>query len=422
MKITMDREHLVYSPPVNTQTSKWGVYAIPKMWRDTGGELVVRFNGEADSGICEQCVPNLYFVSQDDGETWKRIDDGESRYDIKYLTGINPPFVKRKNGELIGVRYKEGLAPIVNVPFQKEFRVPCGASIVRVYRYGDLPKECLGLELLRKTGEMQTVEEITLDFPEREIMVNAKGSAAGDGIFIDIPEYVQSNIFSSPYFTGITELADGTLAAVAHGQTPSVSDRPCEDAYLVVSEDGGKTWRKRSLIASAPELPFGCCGDGGEMSLTQTTNGNLLCAMRTDMSIEGYPCETLLCRSSDNGYTWTKPEKVADSSVTPHVVALADGIVLLIYGRPGVHFKISEDNGVSWSSSYPIIGKTLSEELAAGKSYMAAKYFDTSSYSNTFVEKLSDNSVLVLYNNLKYDDGDGLCHKAAFVRKITAER
>lgn len=119
---------------------------------------------------------------------------------------------------------------------------------------------------------------------------------------------------------------------------------------------------------------------------------------------------------------WTKPEKVADSSVTPHVAAPADEIVLLIYGRPGVHFKISEDNGVSWSSSYPIIGKTLAEELASGKSYMAAKYFDTSSYSNTFVEKLSENSVLVLYNNLKYDDGDGLRHKAAFVRKITVER
>lgn len=111
------------------------------------------------------------------------------------------------------MRYKDGLAPIVNVPFQKEYRVPCGASIVRIYRYGDLPKECLGLELLRKKGATQTLEEITLDFPEREIMVNAKGSAAGDGTFIDIPEYVQSNIFSSPYFTGITELADGTLAA-----------------------------------------------------------------------------------------------------------------------------------------------------------------------------------------------------------------
>lgn len=278
MKITIDREHLVYSPPVNTQTSKWGVYAIPKMWRDTGGELVVRFNGEADSGICEQCVPNLYFVSQDDGETWKRVDDGESLYDIKYLTGINPPFVKRKNGELIGVRYKEGLAPIVNVPLQKEFRVPCGASIVRVYRYGDLPKECLGLELLRKTGEMQTVEEITLDFPEREIMVNAKGSAAGDGTFIDIPEYVQSNIFSSPYFTGITELADGTLAAVAHGQTPSVSDRQCEDAYLVVSEDGGKTWRKRSLIASAPKCRSAAAATAVKCRLRKQQTG--ICSVR----------------------------------------------------------------------------------------------------------------------------------------------
>ena len=108
--------------------------------------------------------------------------------------------------------------------------------------------------------------------------------------------------------------------------------------------------------------------------------------------------------------------------MTPHVVSLADGIVLLIYGRPGVHFKISEDNGKTWSSSYPIIGKTLSEELYEGKSYMDAKYFDTTSYSNTFVEKLSDHSLLVLFNNLQYDDGDGKKHKAAFVQKITVTK
>lgn len=171
-----------------------------------------------------------------------------------------------------------------------------------------------------------------------------------------------------------------------------------------------------------PFLPFGCCGDGGEMSLTQASNGNLICALRTDMSIEGYPSDTLVCISHDNGYTWTSPKRVADSSVTPHVIALQDGIVLLIYGRPGVHFKISEDNGETWSGSYPIIGKTLSEEFFDGKSYMDAKYFDTCSYSNTFVEKLSENSVLVLYNNMKYDDGDGKKHKAAFVQKITVEK
>ena len=130
----------------------------------------------------------------------------------------------------------------------------------------------------------------------------------------------------------------------------------------------------------------------------------------------------IVIESPYNGYTWTKPRKVADSSVTPHVVALKDGIVILIYGRPGVHFEISEDNGETWSGSYPIIGKTLAEELADGKSYMDAKYFDACSYSNTFVEKLSESSVLVLYNNVKYDDGDGKHHKAAFVRKITIEK
>ena len=51
-----------------------------------------------------------------------------------------------------------------------------------------------------------------------------------------------------------------------------------------------------------------------------------------------------------------------------------------------------------------------------------SKYFDTISYSNTFVEKTGENSFLVLYNNLKYDDGDGQYHKAAFVKEITFEK
>lgn len=422
MKVVLEDARLVFSPPVNQETEKWGVYAIPKLWRDIGGELVVRFNGEADSGVCEQCVPNLYFISEDEGESWKQIENGDERYDIRYLTGINPPFLRLKNGDLIGVRPKDNRQPVSGLRPAAEYEIPCGSSITRVYRYGDLPEECIGLELFRKRGEVETIEEIKMDFPEREIMVTAKGRSSDGGAWIDLPEYVQSNLFSSPYFTGMVELSDGCLAAVAHGQTPSVSDRQCEDAYLVVSEDGGKTWRMRSVIASAPEMPFGCCGDGGEMSLAESTNGNLICAMRTDMSIEGYPADTLVCLSEDGGYTWTKPKKAADSSVTPHVVSLADGIVLLIYGRPGVHFKISEDNGKTWSSSYPIIGKTLSEELYEGKSYMDAKYFDTTSYSNTFVEKLSDHSILVLFNNLQYDDGDGKKHKAAFVQKITVTK
>lgn len=422
MEIGIGKPILVYSPPVNEETKKWGVYCIPRLWRDISGKLIVRFNGEADSGICEQCAPDLYFISEDEGESWKPLKEETERYDLRYLTGINPPFVRLRNGDLIGIRPKAARSPVSGIRHLKEYENPCGSSIIRVYRYGELPQDSVGLELFRKHKETETLEAALMDFPEREVMITAKGRSSDGSEWIEIPEYVQSNLFVSPYLTGITELSGGSLAAVAHGQTPSVSDRQCEDAYLVVSEDGGKSWRLRSVIASAPEMPFGCCGDGGEISLTMTSDGSLICAMRTDMSIEGYPSDTLICRSEDQGYSWTKPQRAADSSVTPHVISLSDGIVLLIYGRPGVHFKISEDNGKTWSGSYPIIGKTLSEELYEGKSYMDAKYFDTISYSNTFVEKLSDHSVLVLYNDLQYDEGDGQKHKAAFVRKITIKK
>lgn len=40
------------------------------------------------------------------------------------------------------------------------------------------------------------------------------------------------------------------------------------------------------------------------------------------------------------------------------------------------------------------------------------------SYSNTFVEILNDNSLLVVYNDMKYDPGDGKNHKATLVAEI----
>ena len=51
-----------------------------------------------------------------------------------------------------------------------------------------------------------------------------------------------------------------------------------------------------------------------------------------------------------------------------------------------------------------------------------SKYFDTSSYSNTFVEKISGDTVAVVYNDMKHVDTDGKNHKAGFVGLITVKR
>ena len=101
MKILIDNPTLVYSPPVNEDTQKWGVYAIPKMWRNHTGELVIRFNGEQDTSMTQQIVPNLYFVSHDDGETWEQLENGETRVVLNFPPALAPvkaavlPLVKK---------------------------------------------------------------------------------------------------------------------------------------------------------------------------------------------------------------------------------------------------------------------------------------------------------------------------------------
>ena len=114
------------------------------------------------------------------------------------------------------------------------------------------------------------------------------------------------------------------------------------------------------------------------------------------------------------------PILVYDSSVPPHIISISDAL-LLIYGRHGVHIKYSVDRGESFSEPYSIIGKTLDEERSAGRSDYESKYKAPHSYCNTFWERISENEIIVLYNDLHYPDKNGAATKAAFVRKIKIE-
>lgn len=426
MKLKLGEDILVFAPEMNELVSRWGVYAIPRMWRAANGELVIRVNGEADSADTNTMfvLNNLYFVSLDNGETWRLEENGEEIYDISVLVGIDSPYLTLENGEKCFLKSKQDCKPIKNVKWKKEIYHPCGEAIVHSYKYGDIPNECKGF-YFGKIDKFSNIslEEINFDFPERELLVNFKAESNGE--FVDIDEYVQPFIFKIPYMSSLNRLSNGTLVALSTGQNPNVNDRFCTEVYLVESTDNGKTWRKKATIATDIDtLPYGFGGDGGEVSLTVDSQDNLYCVMRMDLSIHPDFDKTkcwgcMFSASFDKGETWSEPKEIADSSITPHIVTLKDDVLLVVYGRPGVHCKVSFDKGNTWSDSYSIIGKTLTEERNGGKSDAESKYFDTSSYSNTFVEKISDSEVLVCYNNLKYPDKNGVNTKAVFVKKIS---
>lgn len=426
MKVIVEEPKLVYAPVVNDDIRKWGVYAIPRMWRVPTGELVIRFNGEEDSTDIEnkQKVPNLFFVSYDDGETWHHDKDGEKKYSVSVISNVGRPYAKLKDGSLIALMSKENCLPIENTPFFAEFPIPQGETMVRVYNYSDISENSKGFYILRynSCGEKTDKYESILDFPERKTLVNAYARTE-NGKYKKIPEYMQSYIWDSPYVWGITELDDGVLIGITSGQNPELSYRYCGNLYLVESTDNGKIWKKRGIIADGREMQYGYGGDGFESTLTVAKNGDILCAMRMDLSIdpdvEKPVCDTMVAISHDKGYSWDTPFSVSDSSVTPQIFTLKNGIIILVYGRPGVHFKYSSDNGKTWSKSYSIIGKTFEEERKTGRSDADIKYFDTTSYSNVFLEEISDDTVIVCYNDMKYPDINGVNTKACFVRKIT---
>ena len=422
MKLKLVKHILIHSPEVNENTKKWGVYCIPRMWRDINGKLVVRFNGEEDTSFLDTInrAPNLFFTSDDNGETWEADPNGAEKYDIRILSGWDAPFLKCSDGKIRAIRALTDKKAIKDVPLIKKFPNPTHGLGMGVYRQGDLSNEFFGCELLTYENENAepTVTPININFPEREIIVDTTANNGEAEVPID--SYVKPHIFAMPYVNSIFELEEGILGGLAYGQCPKVSEHFCLEAYLLESRDGGENWQMRSVITpEAEKYPYGLVGDGGEMSITRAANGDLLCVTRTDLSCDhqaqGISCGMKLFVSKDNGYTWSNQREIADSSVTPHIKTLKNGMLIAGYGRPGVHIIYSLDNGETWSEPISIIGRTLSEEMAAGSDYMTCKYWDTPSYSNLFMEVLEDDTVLVLYNNQKYKDSDGLNHKAAFI-------
>ena len=105
--------------------------------------------------------------------------------------------------------------------------------------------------------------------------------------------------------------------------------------------------------------------------------------------------------------------------MTPHLITLKNGVLVFLYGRPGIHMKFSTDSGHTWSEPVTLIGKTLKEHRARGDGYMDYKFWDMDTYANTFVSVVDEETFAVCYTDVKYQTGDGLDHKATLVRRIT---
>jgi hypothetical protein len=427
MKITLSDPVIVaVSPPQYGEDPAgrwWGFFQFPDLWRGNDGALYLAVNVGADS-MAGRHEPTQFFASRDGGVSWqpvayeatdrtreiialptgRQVAFGQERY-LYHLAALSPD-AGRTSPDAGAL----GVSPVAG-PLRDSYKV----NEYLIYRFGDLPEAHRRFPLAIRASADDAWEETSgvLDFLDLRLRVLTRAmwwDAAGREEWKEFQPRLKA-----PTPREVTALPDGTLLWALDSQHPD-SDRIYYRVTCLASHDAGCTWKARGTIADARDTS---CGYGlGEQSLACLPNGDLLCVMRTKASNEAGDTHYLAAaRSSDQGRTWRMLPPLAEFSVTPHLFTLANGMVAVVYGRPGVHMKASADSGRTWSEAAAVVGPSEQELLAQPLEKWWAIRHDFSC-ANTSVVVTGPDRFVVAYSDFRHINAAGQRCKAICVREV----
>ncbi len=427
MKLSLSDPVLVaVSPPQYGEDPAgrwWGFFQFPDLWRGNDGVLYLAVNVGADSAAGKH-EPTQFNASRDGGLTWQRVARkttdrtrevitlpdgrqvafGQERY--LYHHAELAPEASRAQVDVAAL----GLTPVAG-PLRDSYKV----NEYLIYRFGELPAARRRFPLAVRASASAVWEETTgvLDFPDLRLPVLTRAmwwDEAGREEWKEIPPRLKL-----PTPREVTVLPDGTLLWALASQHPD-SDRIYYRVTCLASHDAGRTWQARGTIADARDTSWGY--GLGEQSLARLPDGDLLCVMRTKASNEAGDTHHLAAsRSTDGGVSWSRPAPLAPFSVTPHLLTLENGMVAVVYGRPGVHVKASADAGRTWSKAAAVVGPTKRELLARPLAEWWAARHDFSC-ANTSVVVTGPDRFLVAYSDFQHRNAAGQRCKAICVREV----
>ena len=194
-----------------------------------------------------------------------------------------------------------------------------------------------------------------------------------------------NTVVNSPH--GPTQLADGRLLYL--GKELWTENKRIGAA---VSEDDGLTWKWISEIPTRE-------GDDPtksyhELHQVECADGSILAQIRNHN--KNNAGETLQCRSTDGGKTWSTPKEIGVWGLPSHLLRLRDDRIIMSYGyrrKPfGNQARISEDNGKSWSDPITISDDGVSGDLG----YPSTVELDDGSLVTVWYEKMPDSPMAKL--------------------------
>lgn len=313
----------------------------PTIARTRENELLAVFSGDRDQHVCPFGKTQMV-RSRDDGQSWsapETINDTP-------LDDRDAGILQTARGTLLASWFTSTYFAVHAEKFRKG--------------YGDKMVD----------GWKDDIASVTPELCERWLGNWVRRSADGGRTW---GEPIRTHV-STPH--GPIQLKDGRLLYV--GVNAIVGDGSIRHTGRVgvdVSSDDGQNWRLLSEIPVVPndEKKYFC-----EPHVVETASGKLVCLAR----VEDVPAEEKFLYQSeslDGGQTWSEFKATALWGLPPHLLRLANGWLLVVYGhrrKPyGERACVSHDEGRSWDVDHIIelsgapngdLGYPASTQLADG--------------------------------------------------------
>ncbi|MBN1488972.1 MAG: exo-alpha-sialidase [Phycisphaerae bacterium] len=157
-----------------------------------------------------------------------------------------------------------------------------------------------------------------------------------------------SNTILRATSSAVLETRGGTLLLPFYGRSQA---EPCDQAYVLHSTDGGKSWSDAILLAADPDKKVAM----QEPGLVETAEGHIVALLRTS----GAEDHLYMTRSTDDGRRWAPAQRTDLIGHPPEALRLPDNRLLVVYGyrhKPfGVRACVSPDGGRTWDRGRELV-------------------------------------------------------------------
>lgn len=382
LKIKVETPRIVYQAK---ERKSWGHVQFPRIFRQDSTKIAIVWNMNDDDVTAK--YKRGWKYSKDNGNTWF------FRWKEK-PKNIGVQLSNEEYFKLISKKYEEEDVFETLIPEKQEDQ-----HSFTLYDIRDIDSAYTKLNYVRtlKNGLTQ------------------KGSAKVDYLKGTL-KHSYKGIFFNQLWGAVKELPDGRLLTCQYPYFYRDGTKiPESGISFFESSDKGKSWRQISFIPFSinEKLTEGRRARKDFVGFSEPIfevldNKRIVCVMRSASGYEVAPMYSAI--SNDLGRTWSRPEPITNNGVSPQLLPLGNGVVVLSYGRPGVQvrFCIPNKDNLEWTDPIELLRyKKLRGQVSCG-------------YTSLF--PLSENTFYIVYSDFRTRNDENIPRKGIIIRKITVDK